>query len=213
MSSLTRTAVVALSLLWLLPAPARALRIRSSVTLLAWSGDGESLLLLKEEHGPEGGGSSTYLVVGTRPPRAVSATVSSDFSPGDGSTPERVPAAACEQGLRQVERALRKLGIKAVEVHVRRCASKDRSGLVTPKTALPRALSAVTSGKTVAVGLKQGAVVVSGPAGTEALLSPSKKVVVVFKELFGDRVLEGVYRLSGAAFERVQIRRPQGGKW
>ena len=212
MSTLTR-AVFVLAALCLLPAPARAMRIRSSVTLLAWSGDGESLLLLKQEHGPEGGGSSTYLVVGTRPPRAVSATVSSDFSPGDGSTPEQVPVKACEQGLRQVERALRKLGIKGVAVQVKRCASKGRTGLVTPKTATPRDALAVTSGKIVAVGLKQGKVAVSGPGGTEALLSPSKKVVLVLKEMDGDRVLEGIYRRSGASFERVQIRRPQGGKW
>jgi len=212
MSAPARIIVVILALC-LLPGPARAMRIRSSVTLLAWSTDGESLLLLQEEHGPEGGGSSTYLVVGTRPPRAVSATVSSDFSPGDGSTPERVPVKACEQGLRQVERALRKLGIKGVAVHVKRCAGKDRAGLVTPKTAPPRNVLAVSKGKTVAVGLKQGRVAVSGPDGVEARLSPGAKVVLVLKDMNGDRMLQGVYRRRGAAFERVQLRRPKGGKW
>ena len=82
--------IVCALLVTLAPSSASALRITTNVSLLAWSVDGEAALLMQHRHGPEGGGSRTYLLVRAKPPGVVRAVVSSDFSPGDGSTPQTV---------------------------------------------------------------------------------------------------------------------------
>lgn len=218
---------------WLLQVPrAGALRIRTTVSLLAWSADGESVLLREREHGPEGGGSEAYAVVGTRPVRVLRATVSSDFSPGGSARPQRVPLSACRDGLRQVARALGKLGFRGVKVYPSRCARKGRHGLVEVEATVRRTAERSllgegphVKGRGIAVSLHQGKVIVgpgTGPAragggAVAPALAPSGKVLVVIRATRdGDRLLAGVYRSDSGkpeSFGRVQLRRPKGGKW
>ena len=111
---------------------ARALSIRSTKTQIARAADGSKLIEVRED-GPEGGGALTYRVQGKKPGDAVDFVVSSDFSPGDGSTLQTVSAATCRQRLAALDAELAKRKIPGVTLHPEGCASARRAGLVVAK--------------------------------------------------------------------------------
>lgn len=108
---------------------ASAMGVRKNSTLLARSGDGAALFEVRE-HGPEGGGALTYRVEGKQRSAAVEFLVSSDFSPGNGSRPQRVSATECEQRLTALGAELTRRKIASVTVHPENCRAKRRDGLV-----------------------------------------------------------------------------------
>lgn len=108
---------------------ASAMGVRKDSTLLARSGDGAALFEVRE-HGPEGGGALSYRVEGKRRSAAIEFLVSSDFSPGDGSRPQRVSANECEQRVTALGAELTRRKIASVTVHPENCRAKDRGGLV-----------------------------------------------------------------------------------
>ena len=115
---------------------ASAMGIRKDSTLLARSGDGAALYEVRE-HGPEGGGALSYRVEAKGRNAAVEFLVSSDFSPGDGSQPQRVSAAACEQRLAALGAELARRKIPGVTVHPQQCRARDRDGLVVVAASPP----------------------------------------------------------------------------
>jgi hypothetical protein len=134
MPEFARVALVALLLL--AGDAAEAMGVRKDSTLLARSGDGAALYEVRE-HGPEGGGALTYRIEGKGRSAAVEFLVSSDFSPGDGSRPQRVSAQACEQRIAALSAELARRKIAGVTLHPEHCRARDRNGLVTA-TASPR---------------------------------------------------------------------------
>ncbi|MBY0415406.1 MAG: hypothetical protein K2Q18_14635, partial [Bdellovibrionales bacterium] len=60
-------------------------------------------------HGPEGGGASSYIIVDLEKGESVSVLLSSNFSPGDGSTPEAVSARECKNAIGRGNKTLSKL--------------------------------------------------------------------------------------------------------
>ena len=189
--------IMVLSCAW--PAATHAMRIRTDVTLVALADGGESFLVLVSESGPEGGGSSTYKIYDARRGTSASFAVSSDFSPGDGSTPERIPAASCKAAAARLKALLAKKKISGVAVQPDRCARKGRIGLVGASAAArKRVQAAAFAHKKGVPGLTRGGLVVgkaskqlglwpctAAPAAVTsdgvsyAYLSPHGKVVVV----------------------------------
>src|SRR5690242_6914333 len=90
------------ALLVLLAGSSAAMHIRTEVSVLAWSRDGQSVLLDEIADGPEGGGAHSLALVTTAAPHIVRFALSSDFSPGDGSRPQRITVAACTQAARKL---------------------------------------------------------------------------------------------------------------
>jgi len=111
---------------------ARALSIRSTKAQIARAADGSKLIEVRED-GPEGGGALTYRVQGKKPGDVVDFVVSSDFSPGDGSTPQTVSPETCRQRLAALGTELAKRKIPGVTLHPEGCASARRAGLVVAK--------------------------------------------------------------------------------
>ena len=129
-----RSISVTISLAAVLLAASRgavATGIRQERRLLARSTDGASALLELRAWGPEGGGSLTFRVEGKVRRKGIDYLVSSDFSPGNGTQPQQVPAATCEQRLAALTSELSKRGIHGVAVNPERCRTEDRDGLVT----------------------------------------------------------------------------------
>ena len=111
---------------------ARALSIRSTKAQIARAADGSKLIEVRED-GPEGGGALTYRVQGKTPGDVVDFVVSSDFSPGDGSTPQTVSAETCRQRLAALDAELTKRKIPGVALHPEGCTSARRAGLAVVK--------------------------------------------------------------------------------
>ena len=111
---------------------ARAMNIRSSQKQIARAADGTALVEVRED-GPEGGGALTYRVQGKTPGDVVDFVVSSDFSPGDGSTPQTVSAETCRQRLAALDAELTKRKIPGVALHPEGCTSARRAGLAVVK--------------------------------------------------------------------------------
>ncbi len=128
MPELARSALVAL-LCFTAPA-ALAMGVRKDSTLLARSADGATLYEVRE-HGPEGGGALSYRVEGKGRAAATQFLVSSNFSPGDGSRPQRVSAQQCEERIAALGAELARRKIVGVSVHPEHCRTPGRSGLVT----------------------------------------------------------------------------------
>jgi hypothetical protein len=107
---------------------AAAMGIREDKHPLAHSDDGKSVLFEVHAYGPEGGGGLHYLLVS--PSGTERIEVSSTFSPGDGSQPQRIDRTACEAALQRIH--LLTAGWKArVVVHTEVCGKHDRAGAVT----------------------------------------------------------------------------------
>lgn len=109
--------------------PALGMGIHSEQRVIARSADGQTALHEERQHGPEGGGALTYRLTG--PAGTTSFRVSSDFSPGGSSRPQRIAAAECDRRLAELARRLRDTGFSGVAVHPERCHSKPRTSLVT----------------------------------------------------------------------------------
>ncbi len=145
------------------------MHISVTVEVAALSADGGAALLVRGGHGPEGGGSLGYEVVGRGD--GFAGTVSSTYSPGDGSEPEVVAAAAC----RAVARRLAELTADFPGVSVRPGAcGGDRRAVVT---LAPEAWSGARAARAPAlperVQVAPGAVTVDGVA---LALAPDERV-------------------------------------
>jgi len=128
----SRTGLAMVMLAACAPVAVFAMHVRADRTELARAADGAALYEVREA-GPEGGGALTYRVEGKAPGDAVDFVVSSDFSPGDGSRPQRVSPATCRQRLAALGAELAKRKIAGATVHPDRCDARSRSGLVTTK--------------------------------------------------------------------------------
>jgi hypothetical protein len=114
------------------PAAVLGMNIRTSRTLLARSPAGATLYEVREA-GPEGGGSLTYRVEGQAPGDAVDFVVSSNFSPGNGTRPQRVSPGACRERLAALGAEITKRKIPGVTIHPEACQTPGRAGLVVSK--------------------------------------------------------------------------------
>jgi hypothetical protein len=108
----------------LLASVAGAMSIRSSSRIVARSADGAHELIEVIESGPEGGGALRYQL-GDR-----KLTISSTFSPGDGSRPQAVPEASCREQVTELGVLLAKLGFRGVKAHPEACGREGREGAV-----------------------------------------------------------------------------------
>jgi hypothetical protein len=111
---------------------ASAMGIRESKKEIARAPEGSALYEVLG-HGPEGGGSIGYRIQGKARADRVDFLLSSDFSPGDGSQPQTVSRAVCEQRLGALAAELAKRKFSGVTVHPEACRAEDRSGLVVTK--------------------------------------------------------------------------------
>ena len=111
---------------------AAAMGIRETKKEIARAPDG-SVLHEVLGHGPEGGGSLGYRVQGKASADRLDFLLSSDFSPGNGSRPQTVSRAVCEQRLGALAAEIARRKFPGVTVHPEGCRDKDRSGLVVAK--------------------------------------------------------------------------------
>jgi hypothetical protein len=110
-----------------------AMGVRTSKRELARAADGAALLEVREL-GPEGGGALSYCVEGKASADVVTFLVSSNFSPGGSSRPQRVSAAVCEQRIAALGAELSRRKITGVTLRPARCKTEGRDGLVVVKT-------------------------------------------------------------------------------
>ena len=122
----------------LAPATAGAMCIDISYRVMAFSSDGESVLLEENGFGPEGGGSLAYLLLSGAHPWATRFVVTSNYSPGDGSTPETISVAALQKTLRGLAEAVKRKKLLGVQVGA---AGAQRGGLVTIQPAAAKAVT------------------------------------------------------------------------
>lgn len=119
-------------LLLTLAIPSTAMRTRHTVNPVAWSQGGQAVLLNVDAHGPEGGGSQAYWIMDDRGNESEVWTISSDFSPGDGSRPQVVSVGACKQCATEMKRALDSLGFGVmVKVDASACGTAGREVVAT----------------------------------------------------------------------------------
>ena len=109
-------------LLWV--SSASAMGITQDESLFAWSSDGAAALLAVRAHGPEGGGSFAWRIIGPRSDQTF--VVSSDFSPGGPTRPQRISGAACSKTLVSLQETLEALHFDKVETRPRGCKEKAR---------------------------------------------------------------------------------------
>jgi hypothetical protein len=99
--------------------------ITADLELLAWSGDGGSALVREVQQGPEGGGTLTWIVVNAAGVRRY--VISSDLSPGDGSTPQAIAEKACRASAKDLADRLN--SFDGVKVKPEKCFG-DRADVV-----------------------------------------------------------------------------------
>lgn len=107
---------------------ASGMSIKENSTSLGKSADGKSELFEDVSRGPEGGGAVTFRVTGGDEHKFL---ISSDFSPGDGSTPQTVAEKVCRERLGPLAALLKTRGFQGVALHPEVCGKKARSGAVT----------------------------------------------------------------------------------
>jgi hypothetical protein len=106
-----------------------AMGVRTSKRELARAADGAALVEVREL-GPEGGGALSYRVEGKGGADAVDFLLSSNFSPGGSSRPQRVSAGVCEQRVAALGAELARRKITGVTLRPARCRTESRDGMV-----------------------------------------------------------------------------------
>src|SRR5579872_1641717 len=100
-----------LPLLW--ASQAHAMCVSTSYDPVAWSKDGHAVLIEEVAHGPEGGGSISYLLVDFHKKKAHVFPISSNFSPGDETKPETISEETCRETTAKGNQLLEELGFQA----------------------------------------------------------------------------------------------------
>lgn len=113
---------------------AHAMHVRRAFTPVAYSDDSASVLVYVEANGPEGGGSEGYEIWGALVPTRVAFALSSDFSPGDATRPQRIDLGTCAQHLRELDMALKQRGFHDVAVQPNACKTRRGGYVKTSKT-------------------------------------------------------------------------------
>lgn len=130
-----RSLLLVLSLVGFVAAPsAQALCVSKHYEVRAWNRDATAVLIERGSHGPEGGGEKAFLIVdfsGTSFPAQV---LSSNFSPGNGSAPQRISKTHCREVVTKTNEALTKLGFEA-KLSPKGCGTDSRTGLLPAKPA------------------------------------------------------------------------------
>lgn len=89
-----------------------AMCVSKSFDVLDWNLKGDAVLINKTSHGPEGGGDKSYLIIDFTKKEKNVYTLSSNFSPGDGSKPERVTVSECKERVEKVNEILESKNFK-----------------------------------------------------------------------------------------------------
>jgi hypothetical protein len=201
-----------LSALLALPsASALAMGVRARTELLAFNDAGTCAVLREVAHGPEGGGSVTFKIMGPR--TRIQETLGSDFSDGGPRRPQRVGAGACRAALGRISAALAANGFSGVSTVTEVCQSRTRALALTVSAAkrieAEQSISALgsaavsRSGLTVEIqgadllvtrgGAKRTLAAAAPPAGSRAAISTSGRLVVLFTTVNDDQELWGAY--------------------
>ena len=104
--------IIALAIFLLNTTRAFGMCVTSQYDPVAWNDDGSAVVLHVSEYGPEGGGSNSYQIIDFKNETDVNYTFSSDFSPGDGSTPQSISIDMCRNRMVEANQTLEKLGFK-----------------------------------------------------------------------------------------------------
>jgi hypothetical protein len=203
-----------------------AMHITRSVGLAAFSNDGKSVLLHVSEHGPEGGGKQAYRLLSVEHRDGADEFVeSSDFSPGNGSTPQVITRPACEAMADRLKARLEKAGMSRMKVDRARCDGKNNSGAVQ-RVGEDDKSHFRAEGKELALNgfrlaVSAGKLVLKGPGGSAqlmdlkpeeldnvtAVMGPHGALLLLFQRgAYGDQELAGAFHsASGNArdFQRL----------
>jgi hypothetical protein len=183
---------LALATAALAAATAVAMHITTVSRVMAWSRDGVSALISDDAHGPEGGGSEGVRVVCGGP--SVNAKLSSDFSPGGSSRPQRISEDECRASVQEVANAVARRGFDGVTASPEGC--KKRQSMVTSSSnvgqSLPSGWKLTMRGTTLLISEKDK-VVLEVPNAARARVSPTAKTLVVFSEEYGQPVFTGAW--------------------
>lgn len=97
----------------LLPSTIYAMCVSGEYNQLVWNPAADALLMQKYSYGPEGGGSLAYIIIDVKKNKSSTFVVSSDFSPGDGSRPQRVSISECKANTEAANKILSVLNFKS----------------------------------------------------------------------------------------------------
>jgi hypothetical protein len=101
--------------------PSLALHIRQYDRIVAWSDDSASALISVDRSGPEGGGSIGFRLISPKRNIDTEFILSSNFSPGNGSSPQTIPAASCKSSVKALSKLLTKCAFKGIKVNPGSC--------------------------------------------------------------------------------------------
>lgn len=176
-----------------------AMSIRSRVRLQTWSSDGLSALLSYDSDGPEGGGSLGFGVLTCNGLQAQ-VTLSSDFSPGAGDTPQTITEKGCREGVARLTASLKANAFTNVTLEPDGCIK--RSGMVSVERSIPpRGWTIEESGKGLVVS-EGSRKVLEVPTGSTAEVSPTGRAILVISD--GEHV-EGLWtRAKAGPFTRCK---------
>ena len=158
--------------------------------------------------------------------------VSSDFSPGDGSTPQGIPARGCKQALSRLAAALKGARLDGITLYPDRCKKERRFMLLEVAKASQKAAAASLLGQgdrvivdgTAELWLDLGKVLAGSPvrkaqksASTASLVvyraKGGKVLLVLHKPEYGDTLLDGLYlpgKMARVGFRKVKLPKGKG---
>src|SRR5271170_1231066 len=113
-------------LLFLAGVPAFGICVSTTYRPVAWSADGDAVLIYEEARGPEGGGSVSYIVINFRKTKSETFALSSTFSQGEDYKPETITEDACRATLAKADQRLTELGFEARFESGPKTCKKDR---------------------------------------------------------------------------------------
>jgi hypothetical protein len=105
--------------------------MQTSTTFIGWSKDYRAAAFVQRENGPEGGGSFGLVIVTIPDGGKKYFGFSSDTSPGDGSTPQRVSQKQCEATAAKARQLLARAHFQKVTVNAAKCAGAPREDVVS----------------------------------------------------------------------------------
>ncbi len=103
-----------------------AMCVHKTYQTVAWNKPGTAALIRETASGPEGGGATIFYVFDFAKKTSESFSVSSTFSPGDGTEPQSVSPDECTKTAAAGNQTLNKLGFK-IKFNADMCKSKSRS--------------------------------------------------------------------------------------
>jgi len=102
------------------------MNIATFESFITFSVKGDNFLIKEKKFGPEGGGSTAFIIINAKKKEYTRFLISNNFGTGNGRIPQKVPQNTCRTVLKTLHTSLVEYGFTGIEINPETCSTAER---------------------------------------------------------------------------------------